>query len=167
MNMNNRVKTLISAVAAVGAILMLSATPALAGGKHGYDNGHHNRGHHYDRGHKRGHHYNRGYKRHHAYRGHRNARHYSDHRIRYDYHAPVQVIHHSPVYRQPTRSYYSTSTTYARGYRGNRVNAGNLVGGALGGYVGSTIGHGPGRLAATAAGAVIGYTLGGRVGAQY
>ncbi|MFT4584390.1 MAG: hypothetical protein ACI915_000402 [Gammaproteobacteria bacterium] len=169
MNMNKRTKSLISGAATIGAILMLSSTPALAGGQHGYDNGHHNRGQHYDRSSNRSNHYDRrhnykrGYKRNHAYRGQGNGRYYSDNRFRYNNRIPVQVIYHAPVYRQPVQSYYSTS----RGYQTNRINGGNLVGGALGGYLGSTIGRGPGRLAATAAGAVIGYTLGGHVAAQY
>lgn len=47
---------------------------------------------------------------------------------------------------------------------GNKQAFGTLGGAALGGYLGSTIGKGSGRLAATAAGVVLGGWLGNEIG---
>lgn len=47
---------------------------------------------------------------------------------------------------------------------GPKEGIGTLAGAALGGWAGSTIGHGSGRLAATAAGVVIGGLIGNQIG---
>ncbi|MDA0821201.1 MAG: hypothetical protein O3C28_02100 [Proteobacteria bacterium] len=168
MKTNKRIKTLISGAVAIGAILMMSATPALAGGNNGH------RGKHYDGGDRdhRGHHDNRRHQRHYHQRHYRDhgPRYYSDHRVHFNY-VPVPVVRQTVIYEQPVQAYYSApssyGTGYRTGYRTSTVNGGNLVGGAIDGYLGSTVGHGSTRLAATAAGAVIGYSLGGQVGSRY
>jgi surface antigen len=50
------------------------------------------------------------------------------------------------------------------GQYGNKQVFGGLGGAALGGWAGSTIGHGSGRLAATAAGVLIGALVGSEIG---
>lgn len=69
-----------------------------------------------------------------------------------------------PVYEQPVRVIersvpqpdYSVVPVAAA----PQINAGSLMGAALGGFIGSQIGDGSGQLAATAAGAVGGFVLG-------
>src|SRR3990172_12362811 len=49
-------------------------------------------------------------------------------------------------------------------YRGSREVTGGMAGAALGGFLGSQMGHGRGNMAATAAGVFLGGLLGSEVG---
>ncbi len=83
------------------------------------------------------------------------------------YQQPVyqQPVYQPPVYQQP--AYYAPAYTpsygYARSYGGGDRLLTNAVFGAAGGYLGSRIGNGSGRAAATAAGALGGWLLGNHV----
>ena len=57
-----------------------------------------------------------------------------------------------------------TAACAQNGGYGTKQTVGALGGAALGGWAGSTIGHGNGRLAATAAGALIGALVGSEIG---
>ena len=78
---------------------------------------------------------------------------------RYD--PPVEVVE---VYEQPTRVVTRIEEQRTAGYpysgNNNQINAGSLIGAALGGLVGAQVGGGNGKLAATAAGTVGGFLLG-------
>jgi uncharacterized protein YcfJ len=114
------------------------------------------------------HYYNegRGHHRHHSRHGHRRHGRNQHRRMhvhqRYD--APVEVVE---VYQQPRRvvtrqlESRSGSSLYSSG--ANQINAGSLIGAAVGGLLGSQVGGGKGKLAATAAGTVGGFLLGNHV----
>jgi surface antigen len=57
-----------------------------------------------------------------------------------------------------------TAACAQNGQYGTKQTVGGLGGAALGGWAGSTIGHGKGRLAATAAGALVGALVGSEIG---
>ncbi|MEX2648579.1 MAG: RT0821/Lpp0805 family surface protein [Alphaproteobacteria bacterium] len=57
-----------------------------------------------------------------------------------------------------------TNTGYQTSDYGTKETLGTLAGAALGGWAGSTIGNGSGRLAATAAGVVLGGLIGNQIG---
>ncbi|MBI2799638.1 MAG: hypothetical protein HYX63_05035 [Gammaproteobacteria bacterium] len=87
------------------------------------------------------------------------------------YYAPPQVVYQPPpqvyYYQEPAyRQSYAPPANYgySSGYGGgNRLMSSALLG-AAGGFIGSQVGHGSSRAAATAAGAVAGWVLGGRGG---
>lgn len=95
--------------------------------------------------------------------------------VHYHYHygAPQTVVQPPTEYAYPAPSEYP-STSYppvsapTRGtYAGppvSNLTLGNVIGAAVGGYLGSHVGGGRGRLAATAGGAVAGYVIGGELG---
>jgi hypothetical protein len=71
-----------------------------------------------------------------------------------------------PVVVYPAPAYYSPY--YAPAYYAPApVGLGTVGGAIVGGAIGSTIGHGNGRVAAIAAGSVIGAMAGGRLAAPY
>jgi uncharacterized protein YcfJ len=81
--------------------------------------------------------------------------------VQHRYYPPVEVVE---VYEQPrpvvTRTVERRTSGSATSRNNNQLNAGSLIGAAVGGLLGSQVGGGKGKLAATAAGAVGGFLLG-------
>jgi len=142
-------------LAAAAASLAMPVTPALAQSWHG----HHDRGRH-DRGrdHDRGHHYRHGpprgdwhrydwdhrppgYRHYYADRYYATGRHYR----------PVRVTRYTRIYRGSNGRYYC---------RRSDGTTGLIVGAALGGILGNSLGYGDSRLAATLLGGAAGGLLG-------
>ena len=167
---NKSIKTglkYLASVLASGLIAFGSVSTVSADNGYGYRDGprHYgnaNYGHdRWQRGQKRGH-----FKRH---KGHVRVRihhHYGGYPA-----SKTRVIHHyypepEPVYIERRRviehrSYVEPAPAYRQGgYYG--PSGSSLIGAAVGGLLGSQVGKGDGKLAATAAGAVTGYIIGGR-----
>lgn len=156
------VPVLASGLIAFGSISAVSADDG-----HGYRDGpRHYRSTDYDgdrwqRGQKRGH-----FKRHKGFGKVKVYHHYRKHPVE-----RVKVIHHyyhepEPVYIERRRviehrRYVEPAPVYHSGaYYG--PSGSSLIGAAIGGLLGSQVGKGDGKLAATAAGAVTGYWIGGQ-----
>lgn len=136
-------------LAAAAATLAMPVTPALAQhhGRHDrghYDRGHHDRGHHYgSRAQWRHYDWNRrppGYSHYYA------DRYY----VGQGYH-PVRVTRYTRIYRGGNGRYYC---------RRSDGTTGLIVGAALGGLLGNSLGYGDSRLAATLIGGAAGGLLG-------
>ena len=152
--------------AAIGAAILALGLSSVAVA-HNTDHGHRNNDNHsdYRHGHSRpvvnNHYYQRSSRNHHR-------RHHGHHRnsqrqviVQRRYYAPVEVVE---VYEQPrhvvTRTVERRTSSYPSSRNNNQINAGSLIGAAVGGLLGSQVGGGRGKLAATAAGAVGGFLLG-------
>lgn len=153
-------------VVASGLIVFGSVGTVSADDGHGYRDGpRHYRNADYDndrwhRGLKRGH-----FKHHKRHGKVKVYHHYRNHPV-----SRVRVIHHyyepEPVYIERRRviehrRYVEPAPVYHSGaYYG--PSGSSLIGAAIGGLLGSQVGKGDGKLAATAAGAVTGYWIGGQ-----
>ena len=143
-------------LAAAAASLAMPMTPALAQHHDRYDRGHHGRGH-YDRGHyDRGHHYgSRAQWRHYDWNrrppGYRHY--YADRYYVGQGYRPVRVTRYTRIYRGGNGRYYC---------RRSDGTTGLIVGAALGGLLGNSMGYGDSRLAAT----LLGGTAGGLLGRE-
>lgn len=85
--------------------------------------------------------------------------HYYPMEARVVYVPPPRVVYAQPVVEYAAPAY----PQYGYGPHGNRVLSSAVLG-AAGGFLGSQVGHGDQRAAATAAGAVAGWVLGGNLG---
>lgn len=140
-------------LAAAAASLAMPVTPALAQSWHG----HHDRGRH-GHGHDRGHHYRHGPPRGdwHRYDWNRHPpgyRHYYADRyyVTGRHYRPVRVTRYTRIYRGSNGRYYC---------RRSDGTTGLIVGAALGGILGNSLGYGDSRLAATLLGGAAGGLLG-------
>ena len=118
--------------------------------------------HHYYNESRRTHRNKHHHKHYRKHRGHRRGHHSpKEVHIHNYYEAPVEVVQ---VYEPPRRVMHHSFPQDAYGYERSRgsaqLNAGSLMGAAIGGLIGSQIGGGKGKLAATAAGSVGGFLLG-------
>lgn len=149
--------------AAVAAGLLTLGASGIASADRGYGHGgdrHVTVIHHYDD--DRGYHPGRGH--HKPYKRHKRGK-----KVVHVYHHRPRVIERHVVVERPVyerrvvveqpRQYYGPAPH--RSYRsGSQLNAGALMGAAIGGLLGSQVGGGSGQLAATAAGTIGGFLIG-------
>jgi Glycine zipper 2TM domain len=111
----------------------------------------------YWRGHGHGHHHHR----HHGY-----AEYYAPVVLERHYYVQPQPVYVAPpvIYQTPVYQQYYSVPSYRTEYGGGNRLLSSAVLGAAGGYLGSQMGHGSERAAATAVGAVAGWVLGGNLG---
>lgn len=174
------------AAGVVVATLMLGLSGAASA--HGNGSRHHGHGQHADRTTvvvvhdehrtpRRAHRYkSRGHRRAHR-RGHRRGNghgrrygrgHYPREVVYvYERRAPVREVVHVYEERTPVVVNRPLEHNSRRSFADGTLNAGSLVGAAIGGLIGSRVGGGSGKLVATAAGTLGGFLLGGHVTNHY